>query len=180
MEVVAMEQAAPVKGSFLKRAIALAIDALTMVVLSWLVVFLLSFLTAPFAGSTSQFGQMMWKLTSFLIAGVTVLFQFLYFGYLWSRPTGQSLGMKLAAINVKREDGSRVGFFRAGLRGSVGYWISGLVFGLGFLWALWDKHGEAWHDKIFDTRVFEYHHDPYGNYAYPAPRPPVDAGPDMR
>jgi uncharacterized RDD family membrane protein YckC len=37
------------------------------------------------------------------------------------------------------------------LRGTVGYWISGLVFGLGFIWAAFDGRKEAWHDKLFDT-----------------------------
>ncbi len=168
------------KAKLFKRAIALAVDLLAILVLGWVVVFLLAFLTVPFAGSTSGFGQMMFRLTSYLIAIVSLLFQFLYFGYTWSRPVGQSLGMKIMAIRVAREDGSRIGFLRAGLRGSVGYWISGLVFFLGFIWAAFDPHGEAWHDKIFDTRVFEYPYDPYGDMPFPPPRPPVDAGPDMR
>jgi uncharacterized RDD family membrane protein YckC len=121
----------------------------------------------------------MLKSMNILILLVSVLFQFLYFGYFWSRPHGQSVGMKLMAINVTREDGAKLGFMRAGLRGSVGYWISGLVFFLGFIWAIFDKNGEAWHDKIFDTRVFEHPYDPYGSLNYPAPRPPTDAGPGM-
>lgn len=175
-----MEQPTKEKAKLYKRAIALAVDLLGVVVLSWVVSFALSFLTAPFVGSESQFGQMMLRLTSALIAVVMILFQFLYFGYFWSRPHGQSLGMKVMAINVTREDGSRLGFLRAGLRGSVGYWISGLVFFLGFIWAIFDKNGEAWHDKIFDTRVFEHPYDPYGAMAFPGPRPPTDAGPDLR
>jgi uncharacterized RDD family membrane protein YckC len=175
-----MEQPTKEKAKLYKRAIALAVDLLAMVVLSWITVFAMSFLTAPFVGSESQFGQFMLKFMNVLIAAVTILFQFLYFGYFWSREHGQSLGMKIMAINVTREDGSRLGFLRAGLRGSVGYWISGLVFWLGFIWAAIDKNGEAWHDKIFDTRVFEHPYDPYGAMNFPAPRPPTDAGPDMR
>jgi uncharacterized RDD family membrane protein YckC len=166
------------KGSFFNRAIAFAIDAVAMVVLSWLVVFLMSFLLAPFAGGDSSFARMMNALIGSLIAVVGILFQFLYFGFMWSRD-GQSIGMKLTTIKVARRDGSPLSFFRAALRGSVGYWISGVIFFLGFIWAAFDKNGEAWHDKIFDTRVFEHPYDPYGSLNYPAPRPPTDAGPGM-
>jgi uncharacterized RDD family membrane protein YckC len=31
--------------------------------------------------------------------------------------------------------------------------VSGFFFGLGFIWAAFDANGEAWHDKIFATRV---------------------------
>lgn len=167
------------KASFMKRAIGLLIDIPAMLLLSYLVAFLFAFLLAPFSAGDSGFAQFMRQLLSVMIGIVMILFQFLYFGFLWSR-NGQSLGMKLMAIKVAREDGSRVGFFRSGLRGSVGYWISALVFFLGFIWAAFDKNGEAWHDKIFKTRVFDNPYDPYGGMDFPAPRPPVDAGPDMR
>ena len=167
------------KASFVKRAIALVIDIPAMMVLSYLFVFLFAFVMAPFYGRDSGFAQFMQRLQGVIIVVAMFLLEFLYFGFLWSRK-GQSIGMKLMAIKVARDDGSRVGFFRSGLRGSVGYWISALVFFLGFIWAAFDKDGEAWHDKIFDTRVFDAPYDPYGSMNYPAPRPPVDAGPDLR
>ena len=39
------------------------------------------------------------------------------------------------------------------LREIVGKWVSGILFGLGYLWAIWDKDGQAWHDKIAGTVV---------------------------
>jgi len=84
---------------------------------------------------------------------VVAFFQFVYFGFFWSRD-GQSLGMKMLSMKVVRRNSSELcSFWRAGFRGSIGYWISGLVFSLGFLWALIDANKEAWHDKIFDTWV---------------------------
>ena len=44
-------------------------------------------------------------------------------------------------------------FLRSSLRGTFGYWVSGLIFGLGYLWALIDANNETWHDKIFETWV---------------------------
>jgi len=85
---------------------------------------------------------------------VLTLLQFLYFGYFWSRD-GRSLGMRLMNIKVIKTDGSLMTFLIAGLRGSVGYWISSFIFGLGFLWALIDDEKRAWHDMIFNTSVVE-------------------------
>ena len=48
---------------------------------------------------------------------------------------------------------AEMGFLAAGLRGTVGYWISTVIFFLGFIWAAFDKNKEAWHNKIFGTGV---------------------------
>ncbi|MBK8046355.1 MAG: RDD family protein [Anaerolineales bacterium] len=90
----------------------------------------------------------------FFTAFILLFFQFFYFGWLWSRG-GQSYGMKFLGIKVMRRDGAPLGFWRAGFRGTIGYWISGLVFGLGFIWAAFDRNKEAWHDKLFDTHVLK-------------------------
>lgn len=45
--------------------------------------------------------------------------------------------------------------WRAALRGTAGYWISGLIFGLGYLWAACDENQETWHDKVFDTWIVQ-------------------------
>ena len=103
-------------------------------------------------GDDSFFGWLMGLGFIFLMVIVT-FFTFVYFGFFWSRD-GQSLGMKMLSMKVvRRESAELCSFWRAGLRGSIGYWISGLVFSLGFLWALIDANQEAWHDKIFDTWV---------------------------
>lgn len=85
------------------------------------------------------------------IAGLFII-QFVYFGYFWSK-RGQSPGKMLLDIEVIKEDGSLMSFFEAGLRGTLGYWLSSLIFYLGFLWALFDENKETWHDKIFSTEV---------------------------
>jgi uncharacterized RDD family membrane protein YckC len=61
--------------------------------------------------------------------------------------------MKMLNIQVVGQDGQPLSFLRAGLRGSVGYWISGFIFSLGFIWAAFDAKKEAWHDKLFKTWV---------------------------
>ena len=75
-----------------------------------------------------------------------------YFPYFWSR-SGQTPGMKVMGIRVVRDsDGGRVTQGQAILR-LVGYWVSGFVFYLGFIWILIDKRRRGWHDLIGDTVV---------------------------
>ena len=103
-------------------------------------------------GDDSLFGWL-FGLGAFFLFVVVAFFSFVYFGFFWSRD-GQSLGMKMLSMKVVRRNSSELcSFWRAGFRGSIGYWISGLVFSLGYLWALIDANKEAWHDKIFDTWV---------------------------
>ena len=35
----------------------------------------------------------------------------------------------------------------------LGYYVSGIVFGLGFLWVAFDKRKQGWHDKLATTVV---------------------------
>jgi uncharacterized RDD family membrane protein YckC len=49
--------------------------------------------------------------------------------------------------------GGQPGLGKMLLREIIGKWVSGLLFGLGYLWAIWDKDGQAWHDKIAGTVV---------------------------
>jgi uncharacterized RDD family membrane protein YckC len=140
------------RAGFLARLLAFLIDNIALGVISWA----LSLLALPFLNLAEGDAGLMAVFAGgavLFLALILLLLQFLYFGWLWSK-SGQSLGMKVVNIRVAREDGSGLGFARAGLRGTVGYWISGLIFGLGFLWAAFDGRKQAWHDKIFDTGVF--------------------------
>ncbi len=141
------------KADFGSRLMAWFGDLLVIVVLSTLI----SFILGPIIGFTASTDSAVLGAVSvtlaILWAGTIFLLQFLYFGYLWSN-SGQSLGMKWLHIRVVRQEpDAELSFWRAGFRGSIGYWISGAIFYLGYLWAIWDKESEAWHDKLFGTWV---------------------------
>jgi uncharacterized RDD family membrane protein YckC len=68
---------------------------------------------------------------------------------------GTTPGKKALGMYVVREDGRPAGFGTMLLREWIGRWLSGLVFGLGYLWILWDKDRQAWHDKLASTYVVE-------------------------
>jgi len=65
--------------------------------------------------------------------------------------TGQTPGKRFVGVRVTRTDGSRISYWRAFAR-TWGYVLSSLVY-VGFLWAIWDRKKQAWHDKIVDTVV---------------------------
>ena len=71
--------------------------------------------------------------------------------------TGQTAGKRIMKIRVVDESGKAPGFGRALLRETVGKFVSGLVFGLGYLWAL-GSQGRCWHDTIAGTRVLTSSH----------------------
>ncbi len=140
------------KAGFFSRFIALIIDSFMISILAVIFSFILGWIIALMGNTDSNILGFIAGTLSLLLIVVLFLFQFLYFGYFWSKD-GQSIGMKLLNIKVVDREGGPVSFFKAALRGSVGYWISSLVFSLGFIWAAFDAHGETWHDKIFNTRV---------------------------
>ncbi len=85
-------------------------------------------------------------------AAVIGLFSLLYFPFFWARG-GATPGMKVAGIRVVNDrDGSRIGWGAALLR-LVGWWVSGAVFYLGFVWILVDSRRRGWHDLIAGTCV---------------------------
>jgi len=128
-------------------------DMLALVAIATVISFILGPLIGLTAGRDSTFlGLISGALAAIWILSLMFL-HFIYFGYFWSKD-GQSLGMRWLHIRVVRQEkGASLSFLRAALRGTLGYWISDLIFGLGYLWALWDKDSEAWHDKVFDTWV---------------------------
>jgi len=83
---------------------------------------------------------------------VITLLALLYFPFFWARG-GQTPGMRVAGIRVVNDrDGSRIGWGAALLR-LIGYWVSGAVLYLGFVWILIDARRRGWHDLIAGTCV---------------------------
>ncbi|MEM7246225.1 MAG: protein kinase [Acidobacteriota bacterium] len=65
---------------------------------------------------------------------------------------GRTLGQWAAGLRTVNQQGGRLGWGGAFLR-AVGCLVSALPVGLGFLWALFDRHGETFHDKIARSMV---------------------------
>lgn len=66
--------------------------------------------------------------------------------------SGQTLGKRALKIKVVSVDGSPL-YLSTGINRTVGYVFSSIPFSLGFLWSIWDKEKQAWHDQIAGTFV---------------------------
>ena len=142
------------KATFGTRAMAWFGDLLVMAVLASIITFIFGSAIGLTAGRENAFLGFLSGTLAMIMFALLFLLQFIYFGYFWSKD-GQSIGMRWLHIRVVRQGSEDLSFWRAAFRGSLGYWISGVVFYLGYLWALWDKDAETWHDKIFDTWVVQ-------------------------
>jgi uncharacterized RDD family membrane protein YckC len=77
-----------------------------------------------------------------------------YFPYFWAK-SGQTPGMKMMHIKVVRDsDGGPITSGQAILR-LIGYWVSGFVFYLGYIWIFVDKRQRGWFDLIAGTIVIK-------------------------
>jgi uncharacterized RDD family membrane protein YckC len=75
-----------------------------------------------------------------------------YMPWMWWKK-GATLGQKAMGIRVVRAvDGGPISGGQAVLR-YIGFFVSGAVFDLGFIWAAFEPRKRAWHDIIADTVV---------------------------
>ena len=83
----------------------------------------------------------------------SIVFSLAYFTYFEGGPTGQTIGKRALGIRViDFKAGGPIGYGRGLLR-TIGRYLSALVILLGYLWMLWDKEKQTWHDKIAGTVV---------------------------
>lgn len=142
------------KASFVSRFIAYIVDQVILGMIGCALMLPFMGLFGVAAATESNVLSAFAGLAFLIVLPIVMVLNFIYFGFFWSRD-GQSVGMKLMRIRVVSRDGGTVSFIRAALRGTFGYMISGFLCGLGFLWAAFDPAGEAWHDKLFATRVVD-------------------------
>ena len=90
---------------------------------------------------------------STILTLILMVIQFAYYVYfIGSR--GQTPGKMAMGVKVVRKDAvAPVGYGKAFMREFVGKFISSLILALGYLWILWDKEKQGWHDKIAGTIV---------------------------
>jgi uncharacterized RDD family membrane protein YckC len=84
--------------------------------------------------------------------GLTFIVDFGYFTY-FHGSTGQTPGDAALSIRVvDKQGGGPIGYPRAFVRCLVSI-VSGLVFGLGYFWMLWDPEKQTWLDHAATSLV---------------------------
>ena len=70
----------------------------------------------------------------------------------WVKHEGQTPGKRAMKIQVVKTNGEELDWFTAGVR-YISQWVSTIPFFLGYLWVVFDKKKQGWHDKIARTYV---------------------------
>ena len=112
------------------RFVALAIDG-----------FILGLITGFLFGTGGEVG-----------GGIGVLSTMVYHWFFLTRWNGQTPGKRAMGIRVVHETERPLNDVDALIR-AVGYYVSGFVFGLGYIWALIDPEKRTWHDMLAKTLV---------------------------
>jgi uncharacterized RDD family membrane protein YckC len=82
-----------------------------------------------------------------------ILISLSYFTYFEGSPSGQTVGKRALNIRVIDFGGAgSIGYGRAFIRW-IGRFVSAIVILLGYLWMLWDKEKQTWHDKFANAVV---------------------------
>lgn len=84
---------------------------------------------------------------------IGIVINAIYHTFFMIRTNGQTPGKQLLGIRVVKKDGTPITIGDALLRNVIGYWVSAIVFYLGYFWANFDSENQAWHDKIAGTVV---------------------------
>ena len=78
---------------------------------------------------------------------------YLYFAWFWIHG-GQTLGMKTWQIQLQSINSNKITWKTCAIR-FVSAVFSWGIFGLGFLWSLFDKKNRCWHDLISKTILLD-------------------------
>ncbi len=143
-------------AGFGRRLLAYLVDGGIVIVISSVAETMLG--QNPFAflnGSAQQLHQL--QTTTPTLVGL--LIAFLYYILYWVNYDGATPGKKLMAIRIIKDDDSKLTYPVAFIR-YLGIFLSSFFFGLGYLWVIWDKKKQAWHDKLAGTVVIKTKNKP--------------------
>jgi len=134
-------------AGFITRLIAWMIDQAIILGLFWLIHFAVTFVVDRFIVDNQVYGL----LANILIVIIDVIIYLVYFIGSWMA-IGQTPGKSLMDLRIVRTDGGRLKLGNAVIR-LFGYWVSALLFFMGFWWVLFDGRRQGWHDKLARTFV---------------------------
>lgn len=137
-----------VYAGFWRRHWAVAIDSLILLPLAALM-YWLTFMNTSYSWLNSPpSGSLLSIVDTFLQLGVPFLLTVACWVYFRGTPGKLALGLRV--VDARTGKGITPG--QAVVR-YLGYFLSALPLGLGFIWAAWDPKKQTWHDKLAKTAV---------------------------
>ena len=143
-------------ASFLSRFLAYTIDFFIIFFLIFFTVTVLIFIIA-FANSTLEGNKILKVINTILFLLIVGIIFGIYFFYsiIFLTFKGTTPGKRIFNLVVVKENNKKITFFTALLRELLGKIVSGLFFGIGYYWVIWDEKKQTWHDKIAGTIVIK-------------------------
>lgn len=136
------------KAGFWIRAAAAVVDSLIVGTLQCIIVFLFAGLLGLLLHGFDSESLLMFSLAWLLGSSVGVVY-YVYF----TAFGGQTPGKMALHIKVLRTDGSALTIGRAFYRETICKFVSGIIFGIGYLMVAFDDKKQGLHDRMADTYV---------------------------
>jgi len=133
-------------AGFFRRLFAIFYDCFLLIAILFAVT---AIATALNHGKAIESGNTFYPLYVLIIFTLS----YLYFAWFWIHG-GQSLGMKTWRIQLISDKNVKIGWKITAIR-FVGAIFSWGIFGLGFLWAFFDKNNRCWHDIVSNTALLD-------------------------
>ena len=134
-------------AGFMRRLCAVVIDGMMVSVITAVLVSALFGMQSLGVNSITELDQLNWKIM-LLEHGLPLIWS-VGFWLLWLATPGKLM------MDSRVVDATTLGKARPGqlLIRYLGYILSALPLGLGFLWIFFDKRNQSWHDKLSNTLV---------------------------
>ena len=133
-------------AGLLRRLFAIFYDCFLLIAILFVVT---GIATALNHGKAIETGDTFYPLYVLVVFGLS----YLYFAWFWIHG-GQSLGMKTWRIQLVAADDRKINWQTTAIRFFSAIFSWG-IFGLGFLWAIFDKHNRCWHDLASKTVLLD-------------------------
>lgn len=91
--------------------------------------------------------------SQFIILSILLCVSLLFYGWFWTHK-GQTLGMKTWRVQLVTSDSDPLDWNKVTIRFLVAL-LSWSIFGLGFIWSLFDKEKRTWHDILSATKLIQ-------------------------
>ncbi len=138
------------KAGFWMRAVAALVDAAIVFGLQLILGGILALTgTVTVVGSNGGATE-----TAFIVHFFSYLISFAYYIF-FTGYCGQTPGKMALRIKVVRQDGSPIGYGRAAFREVPAKFLSGIIFGIGYLMVAFDEQRRGLHDRMSDTYVIK-------------------------